>query len=142
MNTVQDIEKQIEGEYAKFQQSFFLGTVPKDLIENFKKAILDMAPNRHQLHTKTIKTIIGKKTNELTYVELGMVVNTILAAPLFTLSEDLTSALIKLEKIETVRNDYNLAVQRKEAELMQKKQTMLKLANPGSSSNGKLSLAN
>ncbi len=133
--TVQEIEKLIETEYATFQQSIFIGTLPKDLITIFKRAILEVAPNKHQLHTKTLNAIISKKEGTLSFVEVGMVINVILGSPLKILSDNLDAALLKLKKIEEVRNDYNVSVQRKESELVQKKRSLMELAG---ASNGQM----
>lgn len=139
MQTVHDIEKSIEQEWAKFQHSPWPGSIPKDVIVNFKKCLLEAPPMKHQIHVKVIKDILAKEksTEKLTYVELGLAINLILNSPLFVLSDDLDAALVKLERIEKMRIEYNNSAKEKETQLIQKKQTLIQLAT-GGGGNGKL----
>lgn len=129
--TVHDIEKQIETELATFNLSLYFGSLPKDFLANFKKALIAVAPNTHQIRVKLLKEIVKKKENELTFMEVGMCINVIQSAPLHILSDHLETALEKLRKIEEVRLQWNDARNRKEQELINKKQSMIKLAGAG-----------
>lgn len=129
--TVHEIERQIETELATFNLSLYFGSLPKDFLINFKKCLIEVAPASHQIRVKVLKEIIKKKETELTFMEVGMCVNVIQSAPLHILSEDLDSAIIKLEKVEAVRIAWNDARGRKEQELIQKKQNLIKLAGAG-----------
>lgn len=140
-NAMHEIDQKIQSEYAAYQNSKYFGTLPKGLIEYFKKAIIEVPPNTHQIHTKTILKIAKKKESELTMVEVGLTVNTILSAPAYILSETFFEAVGILEKIEAVRTEYNLAVKKKESELIQRKTTLISLAG-ATNNNGKLQMVN
>src|SRR5438105_4326547 len=129
--TVHDIEKQIETELATFNLSLYFGSIPKDLIANFKKALLEVPHEKHQIRVKLLQEMVKKKENQLTFMEVCMCVNVIQAAPLFVLSDDLDSALIKFKKVEELRSEWNNAKRRKEQELIEKKQNLMQLAGVG-----------
>ena len=142
MTTVHDVEKLIETELASFNTSKYLGAIPKDFIANFKKALLEVAPTVHQMRVKLMKELIHKKETELTFMEVGICINVIQAAPLYILSDDLDAALIKFQKIEELRIEWNTQRGRKEQELIQKKQTMISLAGGNNNNSQKLSVVN
>ncbi len=144
MNTdkaMQEIDQKIQSEYAAYQNAKYFGALPKGLIEYFKKAIVEVAPNSHQLNTKTILKIAKKKESELTMVEVGLTINAILAAPAYILSDTFFEAVGILEKIEAVRIEYNLAVKKKESELIQRKATLVNLAG-ATNGNNKFQMVN
>lgn len=144
-NTIK-IEQDIEAEWAKFQNSSWPNAVPPDLITVFKAALLESPPMKHQVHTKKLRAILKKEKpkEKLTYIEIGLIINIVLNSPLFILSDDIETALTKLEVIEGIRSQYNDTVKEKETQLISKKQTLLKLADPAGTGtgNGKLNLVN
>lgn len=141
--TAQEIHQKIEAEWATFQNSPWPGVIPMDIVTIFKTCLMESPPMKHQIHVKKLKEILAKEKTPktLTYIELGLVINLILNSPLYLLSEDLTEALTKLERLEKARHEYNESAKEKETQLIAKKDTMLKLLNPGGN-NGKLQLVN
>jgi len=128
MNT-QDIEKQIQDDYKKFQTATFEEALPKDIIEKFKLAIMAIAPNSHQLHPKTIRDIVGKKEKDLTNIEVGFIIKVIIETPLEKIfGADFNKSINELEKILDLNVACNVADAKKKEELYQRKATLLSLA--------------
>ncbi len=125
--TVQEVEKLIETDLATFNLSKYFGTLPKDFVALFKKALLEIPHSAHQLKVRIMKDIIKKKETELSFMEVGMIINVIQAAPLYVLSDNLEAAINKFEKIEEIRVAWNASRNKKEQELLQKKSTMMQL---------------
>lgn len=127
--TTQQIEQQIQDEYKKFQTAKFEETLPKGIIEKFKKAIKSVAPNSHQLHPKTIRDIVGKKEKDLTNLEVGFIIKAIIDTPLEKIfGDDFGKSIDELEKILDLNVACNVADAKKKEELYQRKATLLSLA--------------
>lgn len=124
-----EIEKRINDDFAKFYNSTYNGgALPENAIELFKKALMFMPPNAHKIHTAQLLKIISNPVSALTWLEVGLVTNVIVAVRLKDLYENLDDALTQNGALEVLRTTYNQRVAELEEELARKRHTLENLA--------------
>lgn len=141
MTTEVEINKQLEGDYNRFYAAVFDGELPSDLIERFKKALMALAPAATKYNTEVIKKIISKRVNELSVMDVGVVINAVFSVPFGKVYENIESALDKNIELELIREKYNKAVDEIKIKLSKKKVTLMNIAGIGNSAPFKLTKA-
>jgi len=111
MSPQAQVEKQIQDDYDKFIYSVYNGkiSVPDNIVELLKIAVMGLPPQFHGVHMNKIKVIISKKPSELNNGELADVIKLIFNCPLEKLYEDFEEAVeghLKLEKFVLSYNNY------------------------------------
>lgn len=131
--TVEQIEATIQAEYSKYYNSPFLledGTqLPSDLTDIFKTAIKKISPQLHQVYAKKIREIINKRLEDLTFLEVGMMVNVILGIELERLypNLELEEMLDKHEYFEKIQISYNKQVDDLNIRLKSRKLSLMEI---------------
>ena len=129
MTTETEINQQIDLEFKKWNDAVYEGDkLPNDIMEIFKKAIFRLAPASHRIPADVIKKLAKTKVEDLTNMEVALVLNQISAVPLSGLYKDLFEALAKTAKIETIKMSYNLMVKNLNEVMEEKRQRLLKLS--------------
>lgn len=138
MNTEQMVEKQLQEEYQKFENEIYKGKieVPKDIIENFKKAVLVLAPQFHGILANRIKAISGKEPLGLTNFDLFAIIKITNNTPLEKVyGNDFNVAIEKQIKFEKFILSYNQSVEEFQGLLQMKKKTLMDLAGANNGRN-------
>lgn len=133
MTTEVEINKQLEGDYNRFYAAVFDGELPSDLIERFKKALMALAPAATKYNSEVVKKIILKRVNELSVMDVGVIVNAVFAVPFEKVYNNIEEALDKNIELELIRESYNKAVEDIKVKLGKKKITLMNIAGIGNS---------
>lgn len=130
MTTKRDIDEQIQKEYNIFYTAVYDGSiaVPSDLTQRFRKALMAIAPNLHQIHANRMRELIDKPANELTWVQVGAVINVSQAVPFRDVYDDLDEAIEKTQRLEILRVGYNSTVAALDKKMATKKKKLQELA--------------
>lgn len=144
MIKAEQVEKQLQEDFEKFQNLLYLGKidVPKDIVAIFKKGIMSLAPHFHQVLGRRIKNIASKKPLELTNSDIHVIVKVIVNTPIEKLyGEDFLKSVDKQEKFEIFILSYNDSVNEFQAKLQQKK-TLLQSLSGSSVRNNEMKIIN
>lgn len=133
--TEKDVDQQIGKEYNAFYTSVYDGIIaaPEDLIERFKKALFYIAPAAHQIYGRKMKELVDKEIKNLTWVEVGVLMNTISEVPFHYLYTNLEEAIDKVMYMEEFKVEYSRVVSELDAKMRKKKEVLMSL---GGSNNG------
>ena len=148
MSNDQVINKQLNNDYEKFYESKYDGklSIPKGIIDMFKRAIISMPPFAHKINFYKVSSISNKDTKDLTFGDLHEIVKVTLNTPLQTLYPEITESEEKYKSVikehiifEKFVMEYNLIIEDFKQKLSMKKKTLEDLSGKN---NGKLSYIN
>lgn len=129
----QEINEQLSNDFDKFLNAFYKGAVvvPKNIIELFKTAILELPSFSHKINFLKVKAIVSKKTDELTNTDLNDVIKVILNVSLQKLYPDLSFDKIIEQSIQMNKFviAYNEHIEKFKKQLEAKKMTLQSLTN-------------
>lgn len=128
--TEEDVNRELDADFQKFNASKYDGNVPEKLIELFKDALFQSDPNSHQLHVSKIRELFIKKDEDLTFFEAGLMINIILRVPLSRLYEDVYIALNRMEELEKFTIEFNAKVANFKEMLSRKKDAKMRIIAP------------
>src|SRR6478735_9516072 len=96
--TEKEVDLQIGKEYNEFYTKVYDGiaVIPAYVTDLFKKALMYVAPAAHQIHANKMRMLIEKKVEELTWVEVGKMINVVTEVPLMHLFSNLDEAIDKM----------------------------------------------
>lgn len=126
--TMQQIEAEIKKEFDGFYASRNLLKIPDRFYDVFKEALMINSPSKFKMPTKFIKNILSKRPTDLTNQEVRLILNVCFDCPLEIYGNNFNEAIDKLEEFDTLSTSLNRVLGKKEAELNQKKATMISLA--------------
>lgn len=111
MNTSEQIEQQLKGEFDNFYNEVHKGAipVPSNILELFKKAVMALAPHFHQVHASKIRVIASKTVPELTNGDIHDITKLVINTPLekmYGSFDEAISAHIRYEKFILSFNKY------------------------------------
>lgn len=133
MTNAAEIDSQIQNDYNRFYSSVFDGELPHDLLERFKKALMALAPASTKYNSEAVKKIINKRANELSFIDVGLIINGIFAVPFEKIYSDIDEAIDKNIELELIREKYNKSVEDIKEKLTKKKNTLMKLSGVNNS---------
>ena len=131
----QQVNQQLNDELLSFYNTLYTRPVPSGFVQLFKDAVFHSAPISHQIHIKKVRAILSRKENELLTGEIGIMTNTINAAPMDWLYADFNLAMDTHEKIEQLTIDYNSDVTVFKQSLEKKRNTLMQLISPNNKIN-------
>lgn len=105
------IRKEIEQDYKDFYSKRYDGYIPPNIVEKMRTSLFGMCPRNFQAPPVLLKTIIGKKDEDLSFVDMGTIVNTIFNVPLNFLHETLEEGLDYTELLYKMQEDFNQRVE-------------------------------
>lgn len=129
MLTEEDINLEVQNDFANYYNKPYDGELPDSLIELFKIALFKVPPQIHQLHVSKLKYLCNVKPRDLTVIEVGIVMNVIMAASFDVLYKDLEESLDSHGELEIVQMKYNKDVAELENRCVSKRNSMLRLSN-------------
>lgn len=127
--TEKQIENEINDEIRNFNDSDYKGKLPSWYVDVFKNVLMEVGMDKQKISTKFVKTALGKK--KLSNLEVRMMNNIIIGAPMRLLSSNFEEALKRREVIENMIVDANLEVKEFDEKIKQKRITLLQLSGAG-----------
>src|ERR1700741_3859174 len=87
------IREEIQKDYNNFYSKRYDGYIPPNIVEFMRTGLFGMCPRNFQGPPSLLKTIISKKDEDLLFLDIGTIVNTIFNVPLNFLHETLEEGL-------------------------------------------------
>lgn len=137
MTTEQEINDRITKEYLRFNNMVYDGPRPYGLVDKFRRAIMLIPQTSHKLDLPTLKKIISKSDDQLTWLEIGIVINTIIAIPYEVYFPEPEEALDYFIELKETMVEYNERVSKKQKELEGSRERQLKMSGVVRPMNGK-----
>lgn len=128
MTTPQDIDRMINEQSEAFWKKTYDGFIPDNLMENFKASLRATQPTELPAAAGALKQIIDKKEYEITFIEMGTIINGIFKMPIGVLSDDVHEALTYTEQLAKMSYDYNQKVAKFNDELKKRHQKLMEMA--------------
>lgn len=128
MTTRAEIDKQIDADIERYNNSVYDGNVPDSFVEYFKKALMIIPPAAHKYKMGFLDALIKKHKSVITNLELGMMINLIYACPFKDIYSSLEEGIEITKQFDAVREEYNQKSSDIERQLMKKKQRLLSLS--------------
>ena len=108
MTTEQEIEKQLNAQTLKWNEKIYDGKpLPADFIKIFKRAIFTIPPASHQYNMNKVKKMISQRADEVTMVEVGMMINVIYSTPPEKIYSSIEEAVDTTLIFDGVREEFN-----------------------------------
>lgn len=133
MLTQAQIEEQLENDRIQFGDKIYDGFTHESLMSMFKKAMMRIPPGQHGLKMSYIQKLIVKKEDELSFMDVGNMINFIYAMPFNALYETLEEGIENTLIFDNVRADYNKLSQKFEGAQQRKKIKLYEIAGIGKS---------
>jgi len=127
MTTEKDIQDQIKRDIDARQNSIYDGKLPQSFLDGFKQSLMFIAPANHRYNMQFIKTLVAKRFDEITVMEVGVMINMIYATPWYLMYKDLNEGIETTIMYDTVRDEYNKQTQEFERKISAKKNRLMKL---------------
>lgn len=127
MTSEKEIHEQIDRDYKKFWYSVYDAELPSAVIYKFKQAIMFQTATSLQAAAPVLKELLNTKEEDLKFVHVGIILNTIFSTPfnaIFDSPEEAMDAVIEFKEIEM---QYNDAVQKRSQELERKRVRLLEI---------------
>ena len=128
MTNEEDINNRIAKEYQRFNNMVYDKALPFGLVEKFRRAIMLIPQTSHKLDLPTLRTIVGKSDEKLTWLEVGIVINTIIAIPYDIYFSEPEEALDYFIELKDTMAEYNARVQAKQKELEGSRERQLNMS--------------
>lgn len=128
MTSTDDINSQIEREFEKFRNKVYDGELPYGLIEKFKVGLMMSSAGQHKYNLQKVKEIIAKAENDLTWLEVGMVINFVTEIPWERIYDSLEEAINYNIELSDFMVEYNKVIGRKNNELEKMRTRLLNLS--------------
>lgn len=128
MTSEREIDQQINNDLNRFYSSVFDGELPDDLLDRFKKSLMALAPASTKYNSEAVKKIISKRVNELSFMDVGLIINAVFAVPFEKVYNSIEEAIDKNMELELIREKYNKSVDDMQQSLTKKKNTLMKLS--------------
>lgn len=134
MTTTEQIEEQIQKQDIEpYLNKVYDGFVSEEIIEQFKIAMMFIPITAHKYSMKDVRTISGKRPEEVTNRELGMIINVIYAVPFASMYQTLDEGIDKTMAFDKIRAEYNKNSAAFERKVQAKRKRLLSLGGVGNS---------
>lgn len=129
MTTEKEIDQQLDREVQAWYNKVYDGKpLPERFIEMFKKALMYVAPANHKYNMLAIKKMISQRSDEVTMVEVGMMINLIYSTPFDKLYSTPEEGVETTMLFDEIRREYNEIGAKFEGMMMKKRETLLRLS--------------
>lgn len=125
---MQDIDRKIMEEFNVFNNSVYEGLVFKGAIELYKKAVFASVPFALQQMPLDIKAITEKEEDALTNAEVAKMCNAINHAPSDKVFGSFERYIKGMQQVGNLSVDYGMKLKKVQAELSEKKKTLMNLS--------------
>lgn len=107
MTTAADLQKQFVKEVNEFNAKVYDGNVPKNFMEIFKKAFMALPPSLHKYDMTFAKKLVSKRYNEISFLELGGMINMIYDTPFEKLYDSIEEGIDTTIEFDRLQDEYN-----------------------------------
>ena len=128
MTTENEISEQIQSDYNRFWFSQYDAELPTGFINKFREALMFQNAISLKGNPTVLKEIIGMKEEDLKFVHVGIICNTIFSTPfnaIFFSPEEALDAVIEYKEIE---KEFNKLVEIKTKDIERKRARLLGLS--------------
>lgn len=133
MTTIQDIDRQIQKDVDNFNNSIFDGNLPSEVFDAYSKAVSKLSSRQFCKDYKIVKSILSKRIDELTIIEVGFLMNTIGDRPIEEFGLTLHASFELAEKINNLTASYNKITAEFEKKIIKKRSKLLELSGVNNS---------
>ncbi len=128
MTSEKEIDEQITRDYNKFWYSVYDKELPSAVMYKFREAMMFQNVKTLQAAPKVLQELIGTKEEDLKFVHVGIIINTLFNTPfnaIFGSPEEAMDAVIEYKEIEI---EFNELVNKRSQELERKRQRLMELS--------------
>ena len=128
MTSEKEIDEQIQRDYNKFWYSVYDKELPSAVMYKFREAMMFQNVKTLQAAPKVLQELIGTKEEDLKFVHVGIILNTLFATPfnaIFDSPEQAMDAVLEYKEIEI---EFNELVNKRSQELERKRQRLMELS--------------
>lgn len=127
--TEQEINQQIAADIKAMNEAPFPEPLPDWLLDNFDKIIMEVPQKDVPYFAETVRCVLAKRPNELTFYEGGFVLNVWTAVAPKYLSKNINTFLDRKGIAQRIMYRYNQQLEREQGKLDRKKASLMKLVN-------------
>ncbi len=131
MTTEKDIQEQIRKDIDAHSNSVYDGSLPDSFREGFKQSLMFIAPANHRYNMGFIKTLVSKKADEVTVMEVGIMINLIFSTPWYLIYKNVEEGIDTTIEYEKVKDEYNAKSTEFERKISLKKRKLMEIAGLG-----------
>lgn len=128
MTKAEDIDAQVQNDYNRFWNSVYDAVLPSGIMYLFRQAIMHHNARSLQGNPKVLRDLLDTKEEDLKFVHVGIILNTIFPVPfnaIFDSPEQALDALIEYKEIEVA---FNKLVDKRAQELERKRARLMELS--------------
>lgn len=108
MTKVEDLEKQLlKEDIEPYNAKVYDGFLPETLVDQFRVAIMMLPLTQLPYSLDEIEVLSGRRHDEVTNKELGMILNVIAGVAFASMYSSLEEAIEKSRVIMKIRDEYN-----------------------------------
>ena len=127
MTSESEINQQIEGDYNKFWFSVYDDLLPSSVMYRYRQAVMFQNATNLQAAPTVLRELLDTKEEDLKFVHVGIILNTIFSTPfnaIYDSPEEALEAVIEFKQIEV---KFNKSVEKRAQELERKRARLMEL---------------
>ena len=131
MTTQKDIDEQIRKDVRIFNDKIYDGypiPEPDKLMSRFRRAVRSVSNEKTTHNLAYVKTLAKKRPDELSFVEVGMIVNVIFMAKPSDVFDSFDEYVDVGAELQNLNVEYNKAIKEMEEKMKKKHATLSSLA--------------
>ena len=121
------IKEIVTKDYNDFYNKVYDGYIPPGIMEKMREGLFGSRPIDFQGPPELLKALIRKKDEDLQYVDMGVVVNTIFYIPLSIIHSDLDSGLDYTALLYRMKDEFNARSEKFNETMKRKQQKLMEL---------------
>lgn len=134
MTTVDQIDEQIKNDLNRFWQSRYDAHIPSGLIYRFRTALMFHNARSLQGSIPVMRELIAAKEEDLSFLQIGIIINTIFNVPFDAMYDSPEQAFDALEELHEIELEYNERVEKNAKTLERKRNKLMEIAGHGRNS--------
>lgn len=127
MTTEKEISEQIDRDYNKFWYSAYDAALPSDMMYKFRQAIMFQNVQQLQGNPQVLRDLLDTKEEDLKFVHVGIIINTLFSIPFNTIYDSPEQALEAVMELKQIEIEFNKLVQKRTQEIERKRAGLLEL---------------
>jgi hypothetical protein len=126
-----EIARQIAEDEQRWNDAVYDGFLPQLFLDYFRKAMMILPPAQHKYNMAFVKTMINRKPDEVTNLEVGMMINIIYHCPFGEIYNSIEEAIDITMEFDKVRFEYNQKTEAINTSLNRKRAKLHEIAGIG-----------
>lgn len=127
MTTEKEISEQIDRDYNKFWYSTYDAALPTDIMYKFRQAIMFQNVQQLQGNPQVLRDLLDTKEEDLKFVHVGIIINTLFSIPFNTIYDSPEQALESVIELKQIEVEFNKLVHKRTQEIERKRARLLEL---------------